>query len=61
VYKDYIVVDGVPFATTWTFHNWNEKDGIGEQIGQAKISNINFFNPEDELFKKPEDAKLIKL
>ena len=59
VYRDYIVVDGVPFATTWTFHNWDEKDGIGEQIGQAKISNINFFNPEDDLFKKPEDSKLI--
>ncbi|MFN4762753.1 hypothetical protein ACKGJN_06470 [Gillisia sp. Q332] len=59
VYKDYVVIDGVPFATTWTFHNWNEKDGIGEQIGQAKISNINFFNPEDELFSKPEDSKII--
>ena len=59
VYKDYIVKDGVPFATTWTFHNWNEEDGIGEQLGQAKISNIHFFNPEDDLFKKPEDSKLI--
>ncbi|MFO8147380.1 MAG: DUF6503 family protein [Gillisia sp.] len=59
VYKDYIVMDGVPFATTWTFHNWNENDGIGEQIGQAKLSNINFFNPEDKLFAKPEDSKII--
>lgn len=59
VYKDYIVMDGVPFATTWSFHNWNEKDGIGEQIGEAKISDINFFGPEDDLFKKPENSKLI--
>ncbi len=59
VYKDYIVLDGVPFATTWTFHNWDEKDGIGKQIGEAKISNINFFKPKDDLFEKPEDSKLI--
>lgn len=60
VYKDYVVKEGIPIATSWTFHNWNEKDGIGEQIGQAKISNIIFFDAKPELFEKPMDYKIVE-
>lgn len=60
VYKDYVVKEGIPVATTWTFHNWNEQEGIGEQIGQAKISNISFFEAQPDLFEKPLDHKLVE-
>ncbi len=60
VYHDYKKVDGIPVATKWTFHNWDKENGIGEQIGEATISNIKFFDAKDELFAQPEDSKLIE-
>jgi hypothetical protein len=60
VYSEYEVIDGIPVATKWTFHNWSLKDGFGEQIGEASLSNIVFFNAEDELFDKPEDSRIIE-
>lgn len=60
VYSDYEVKEGIPVATTWSFHNWNEKDGIGEQIGQAKISNITFFDAKSALFARPQDYKVVE-
>ncbi len=60
VYSYYKVINGIPVATKWTFHNWNLKDGFGEQLGEATLSNITFFNAEDKLFEKPKDSKLIE-
>jgi hypothetical protein len=60
VYSEYKVIDGIPVATKWSFHNWNQKDGFGDQIGEASLSNITFFNAEDKLFEKPKDSKMIK-
>ncbi len=60
VYSEYKVVDGIPIATKWSFHNWNLKDGFGEQIGEATISNLTFFNAEDKLFEQPKDSKIIE-
>lgn len=60
VYSEYEVVDGIPIATKWSFHNWNLKDGFGEKIGEASISNITFFNAEDKLFEQPEDSRVIE-
>ncbi|WP_010229270.1 DUF6503 family protein [Gillisia marina] len=60
VYSDYKVIDGVPVATKWSFHDWNLKDGFGDKLGEATLSNIVFFNAEDKLFEKPEDSKVIE-
>jgi len=60
VYSEYKVVDGIPVATKWSFHNWSLKDGFGEKIGEATLSDIVFFNAEDKLFEKPEDSKIIE-
>lgn len=59
VYADYEMLDDVAFATKWSFHNWSEKDGLGEQLGEAKISNIEFFDPEENLFDAPQNSKPI--
>ena len=60
VYHDYKKVDGIPVATKWTFHNWDKENGIGEQLGEATISNIKFLDAKEELFAQPEDSKLIE-
>ena len=60
VYKDYKVVNGVPFATTWEFHRWSKENGIGDKIGEAKISDIVLFPGKDNLFEKPENSKVIE-
>jgi hypothetical protein len=61
VYSDYELVDGIPFATTWKFHNWNVADGLGSQLGEAHISNIKFTNEADSLFVKSQNYKLVPL
>jgi len=60
VYHDYKKVDGISVATKWTFHNWDKENGIGEQLGEATISNIKFSDAKDELFVQPENSKLIE-
>ncbi len=60
VYSDYQTVENVSFATTWSFHNWNEESGLGDKIGEAKISNILFFQPEESYFQIPENSKEVK-
>lgn len=60
VYSKYKMVQGVAFATQWNFYNWNEETGLGEQLGSAEITNIKFFSPEENTFKIPENAKLVK-
>jgi hypothetical protein len=59
VYSDYKVVSGIPIATKWSFHNWNSTDGFGDQIGEATISNVVFFNADDSLFEEPENTLVI--
>lgn len=60
VYKAYKKVDGIPLATKWTFHDWDKENGIGKQIGDATISNIQFSDAKDAFFTQPEDSKLIE-
>ena len=57
LYDDFVEVDGVPFATTWTFHFWQPKSGIqGDPKGSAKISNIAFVDEPAGAFVKPAGA-----
>ncbi|WP_010181141.1 DUF6503 family protein [Aquimarina agarilytica] len=56
-FNNYQNVDGIPISKKWTFHNWNEKDGYGDQIGEATISNVKFLDVDNALFAKPEDSK----
>lgn len=59
VYSDYRMVEDIAFATKWSFHNWNEKDGLGKKLGEAQLSNIRFFEPKEEYFKVPQNSKPI--
>jgi hypothetical protein len=54
-YADYEDVNGVPIATKWTFWGWNTKDGLTEQLGEAKLSNIQFLKNSASLFEIPKE------
>lgn len=58
LYDDFVDVDGVPFATTWTFHYWTPGVGIaGDPKGVIKLFNIDFVESlEENTFAKPDDA-----
>lgn len=58
LYDDFVDVDGVPFATTWSFHYWTPSKGItGEPKGKIKLSNIMFVESlGEDAFVKPEGA-----
>ncbi len=59
VYSDYINVENIALATKWSFHNWDEQTGLGEQLGEAQISNIKFFEPKDGHFQAAENSKKV--
>jgi len=60
-YNDMIVVDGIPFATSWDFYGWTEEKGITDALGKTKISNIAFLEDTTSIFDIPKDNKEIKL
>lgn len=60
VYSNYKNFADAELATEWSFHNWNSKDGFGEKLGEASISNVKFFSPKDGFFNAPEDSKTVE-
>ncbi len=60
-YKDFKIVDGIPFATKWEFHDWSEKEGLTTKLGEATITDITFLQDEGSLFETPDNSKEIKL
>lgn len=57
-FEDFEEIDGVELPTTWRFWNWSAKDGIvGEEpIGEAKLSDVEFVEPEPGAFTRPAGA-----
>lgn len=61
-YSGYKTVDGVAFATEWTFSYWNAEEGkVGAPKGTATISNIRFVEPEKGTFAAPLNGRIDKL
>jgi len=60
IYSDYKSVENVEIATKWSFHNWNSQEGFGEKLGEATISNINFFSPKTDFFEASENSEILK-
>lgn len=61
VYDDFTTVEGIQFATTWTFTKWSEQRGFYEPKGSAKIKNIRFIKPTADTFAPPSGSKEIVL
>lgn len=58
-YSDYEPVNGIPISRTWTFYKWDGKTGLGDEIGKATISNVQFSNGNPETYSVPQNAKVI--
>lgn len=59
-YSDYVDVNGIPISTEWKFRGWKKDEGLTKELGHAKVSNVEFIEVEPDLFKKPENAKLVE-
>jgi hypothetical protein len=58
VYEDYWTVDGVALATRWVMYNWSLADGaVGEPLGDVRLTNIRFVEPDEREFERPVDAR----
>lgn len=61
-YANFTTTNEVPFATQWTFHNWNLEKGYTDQLGEGTLSNIEFVKKEASFFAKPTaDFQLIEM
>lgn len=49
-YSDYQSVQGAILAGKWKFYNWSKEAGLGEQLGEATITNIQFIDEPEDLF-----------
>lgn len=47
-YENFIQVDGIPMSTKWIFSDYNKESGLGKQIGEGIIRNIDFMDLRDE-------------
>ncbi len=56
VYNNYKPFEGAILSTQWTFHNWNKETGLGDQIGEANLKNIQFLDESEDLFKLESGA-----
>ncbi len=57
LYSDYRDVQGIPIAHRWTFHYWG--NGIGEQLGEATISNVEFVK-KSGAYDVPTEARRVE-
>ena len=54
-------IEGIPVATNWSFHNWNEEEGYTDQIGNASIKNVVFLKDTTNLFEQNEDLVAVPM
>jgi len=53
-YKNYLSVDGVPFASNWVFWEWRAKKGLTKELGHANVSNFKIIDIDPDLFEIKE-------
>lgn len=62
VFDGYRTIAGVTLSTAWTFHDWDpDSPTLGEPIGRVRLSNLEFIVPEEDIFKRPVNAREDKL
>lgn len=54
-YLDYKNINGVPIAHQWIFWEWRKKEGLTKQLGNGKISNVQFVDMSSKELKIPEN------
>ncbi len=58
-YTDYQPVNGIPFAHRWEFWMWYEDSELGEQLGEANITNVRFFQQGEASVFADANAELV--
>ncbi len=59
-YGDYQVANGIPVARKWKFWGWKADSGLGDQLGEANISNVSFPEVSADFYQKPAGSALIQ-
>ncbi|GEQ85932.1 hypothetical protein ULMS_14400 [Patiriisocius marinistellae] len=54
-YENYELISGVPVAKDWKFWEWTLDNGFGKEIGNAKISNVEFVDVPENFFEPSKD------
>jgi len=54
-YNNYQFINGIPFASDWSFWGWSKEKGLTQQIGQANLANIQFTETNKDTFTPPSD------
>ncbi len=49
-YSEYEEVDGVPIARRWDFYNWDPEAGLGDAIGHATLSEVEWIDAVEQDF-----------
>jgi hypothetical protein len=60
-YHNYKEVNGVPFAHKWKFWQWNKDSGLGNQLMEGDISNVEFFKPSPTHFSPSGNCATISM
>ncbi len=47
-YDKYVQIDGIPMATKWIFSDYDKALGLGDQIGEGILRNIDLMDLRDE-------------
>lgn len=61
LYKDFKEVDGIPMASRWEFYSWRKEKGLTQKLGEATLSNLQFVEADEAMFKPPLPKKEVKL
>lgn len=60
-YLDYKQVDGIPMSTKWIFSDYDVESGLGEQIGEGILRNVDFMDVLDQFsIALTDEYQLIK-
>jgi hypothetical protein len=58
VYHDDVTIDGATLSRRWLFHHWSEEAGpYGDPIGEVRLSNLRFVEPDGRAFAVPAGVK----
>ena len=54
--------DGVTLSTNWTFWPWSLEEGMtGNRLGEASLEEVEFFEPEEGHFDRPDNSREVKM
>ncbi len=50
-YSDYKLIDDIPIAHAWTFYEWSPDTGLGNKLGDVKLTKVSFLEIEEGFYK----------